>query len=229
MLEAHSFEWDDAGAPRAAVRWVSAAGSLANLVLAGVAWVALRRPQLRPEWRLCWALLLALNVLQPFGYLVFSGVLGAGDWAVVFESIRPAWLWRVALPLARGFLYFVIAPRIFVPAFEAFLSGNQPARKKRAATVTLLPYVVGGLTYTVAGALNPYGVVILLGAAISASFGGTVLLALYPVLWARKAASAAGPPLGIPRNIRWWVTAVVLLAPYVAVLGPGIRLGAPRR
>jgi len=228
MLNAVFFECDEAGLSPAAVRWIAAAGTLSNLVLACIAWGGLRRPPRHPQWRLGLALLLAVNLLQAFGYLLFSGLGRIGDWAVVCDGIRPEWLWRIGLTLLGGWLYFVVAPRLFMPEFEPFLGRERPAREARARTLTLLPYVVGGATYVLAGALNPHGWRLVLISAAAASFGGTSLLAWYPALWAKKAAAeTAPPPLEIHRSITWCVTAAIVLVLYVAVLGPGIRFGSP--
>ena len=56
-------------------RWLAAGGSIANLVAAALAWIALRR--LPRAWSRAHAftwLLLAVNLLMPFGYLLFSGL-----------------------------------------------------------------------------------------------------------------------------------------------------------
>jgi len=229
MLNAVFFECEEAGLSSAAIRWIAAAGTLANLVLACVAWGALRRRPLRPEWRLALALLLAVNLLQAFGYLTFSGVGRIGDWAVVCDGIRPEWLWRIGLTLLGGWLYFVVAPRLFMPQLDPLLGQKQPDREARARTLTLLPYLVGGATYLLAGTLNPHGWQLVLISAAAASLGGTSLLAWYPPLWAKKAATGdAAPPQGIPRSIAWCVTAAIVLVFFVVVLGPGLHFSPAR-
>jgi hypothetical protein len=68
--------------------------------------------------------------------------------------------------------------------------------------------------------------------AVAASFGGTSLLAWYPVLWARRTAGTspdADVPLGVPRSVGWLVAAAIVLTLFVGVLGPGIRFGAAGR
>jgi hypothetical protein len=229
MLNAVFFECEEAGLSPAAVRWIAASGTLANLVLACIAWGALRRGRMHPEWRLALALLLAVNLLQAFGYLAFSGIGRIGDWAVVCDGIRPEWMWRIGLTLLGGWLYFVVAPRCFMPEFEPFLGREHPAREARAKTLTVLPYLVGGATYVLAGTLNPHGWQLVLVSAAAASFGGTSLLAWYPALRARKTSGGdAPPPLGIARKIAWCVTAAIMLVAYVTVLGPGLRFGSPK-
>jgi len=96
-LNAIFFECSVDGLPPSAGRWLAAGGSIANLIVAALAWVTLRA--LPRDWgrvrHFAW-LLLAVDVLQPFGYLLFSGLGGLGDWAVVVEGMRPALAWRLA-------------------------------------------------------------------------------------------------------------------------------------
>ena len=224
MLNAVFFECGETSLSPGAVRWIAAAGTLANLVLAGISMLVLRVTRPSVSWRLGLVLLVAVNLLQAFGYLAFSGVGRIGDWAIVCDGIRPEWTWRVGLTLLGGWLYFVVAPRIFMPELDPFLGRQQAERKARASTLTLIPYLAGGATYVLAGLLNPHGWQLVLISAAAASLGGTSLLAWYPPLWAaRPAGEQTSPALGIPPSPAWWVVAALVLAVYVAVLGPGVR------
>jgi hypothetical protein len=224
-LNAVFFECSVEGLPPSARRWLAAGGSVANLIVAALAWIALRT--LPRDWgrarHFAW-LLLAVDVLQPFGYLLFSGLGGIGDWAVVVEGMRPALAWRLGLTVVGAVLYFVVAPPRLMKLLEPFLAAPAEERIARTRTLTLLPYLVGGALFVVAGLLNPHGFRLVLISAIAASFGGTSLLAWYPGLWARKAPSEAGPPLGVPRSAGWLVAALVVGGIFVGVLGPGIHL-----
>src|SRR4029453_5725352 len=185
-------------------RWLAAGGSLANLAVAALAWIALQRvPRARGRARAFTWLLLAVNLLTAFGYLLFSGLGNIGDWAVVVGLEAPL-AWRGALSIARALLYFLVAPRLLMPLLDPFLGPAAEERQVRARTVCLLPYLVGGLTFVTAGLLNPHGLYLVLISAAAASFGGTSLLAWYPGLWARRpAVSAQALPLGVPRRRGW--------------------------
>jgi hypothetical protein len=224
------FDGDVEGLPASAGRWVAAGGSLANLAAAAVAWAALRViPARWGRGRFFLWLVLAVNLLQAFGYLLFSGVGGIGDWAAVVRDLQPAALWRLGLTVVGAVLYFVVAPRLIMPWLEPFLPAEPEERLARVRTLTLLPYLVGGATFVLAGALNPLGWIYVLISAVAASFGGTSLLAWYPVLWARRpAVTSPEVPLGVPRSTGWLVAAAVVLFLFVGVLGPGIRFGAGR-
>src|SRR5262249_36058786 len=202
QLPAVFFDGAVEGLPPSAGRWVAAGGSLANLVAAGVARVALRLiPAGWGRWRFFWWLLFSVNLLQAFGYLLFSGIGGIGDWAAVVRGFEPAGGWGLGLTVAGAGLYFVVAPRLLMPRLEAFLPADPAERVARTRTLSLLPYLVGGVAFVLAGVLNPLGWLYVLISAMAASFGGTSLLAWYPVLWARRTpVAAAEVPLGVPRS-----------------------------
>jgi len=222
-LNAVFFSCDVEGLPASAERWLAAGGSIANLIVAGLAFLALRLlPQHRgPVRDFAW-LTLALGLLMPFGYLLFSGLGGIGDWVVVIRGLRPVLLWRTLLAAAGAVLYFWLSPRILMPLLDPFL-GAGAERVPRARRLTLLPYLVGGATFLAAGALNPHGAHLVLISAAAASFGGTSLLAWYPPLFAARVPGSSGaPPLGVPRSWAWISAAAVTLAIFVGWLGPGI-------
>ena len=114
-----------------------------------------------------------------------------------------------------------------MPPLEPLLGPRTEERQTRVRSLTLLPYLVGGVTFVAAGLLNPHGLELVLISAAAASFGGASLLAWYPGLWARRPpVSAQAPPLGVPRSRAWLVAAAIALILFVGVLGPGIRFGA---
>jgi hypothetical protein len=228
-LNAIFFDCDSAGMTAASIRLMAAAGTFANLLLAaGARGVLGSSRALAPRLRYFLWLLLAINLLQAFGYLLFSGLGGVGDWAAVVAGTEPAWAGRLALAVGGSWLYFVLAPRILMPLLDPFLGETTPERVQRATVLSIWPYAVGGLTYVAAGMLNPHGLVLVLISAVAASLGGTSLLVWYPRVWARRAARPpVQPPLALERGTGWWLAALLVLALFVGVLGPGIHF-APR-
>lgn len=225
VLNAIFFQCDlDTLAP-AAARAVSAGGSILNIVVAalllGVVRVWRRPPA---DLRYFLWLLTALNLLTAFGYLLFSGIGGFGDWAAVIAGLPSASLLRVTEIAAGGLLYFYVAPRLLWPGLRPFL-GSAPAQAvERARRLTLFPYLLGGVTYVAAGLLNPYGLKLILLSAAAASFGGTSLLAWYFTMRAARPLLAAPSTLGIRRRGAWMVAALLALVGFIGVLGRGIRL-----
>jgi hypothetical protein len=224
-LNAIFFRSEDAAMTAAGRRLLAAGGSIANLVFAIAAWVALRLHHRPGPLHYFFALMLALNLLMPFGYLLFSGLGGFGDWAVFIEDLGPPLLLRAVLAASGAFLYFVVAPRIVMPALNPYLGREPTGRAARARVFSLYPYLIGGSVYIIAGLFNPFGWKVVVLSAAAASFGGASLLAWYPG-GADAAWRAAAPeePADVPRSLPWIMGAAVAAAIFVGVLGPGLRL-----
>lgn len=220
MFNAIFFNYDEATAGDLARRVIAAAGSVAN-VLVGLPLLALLRSPapLSPRWRYFLWLFGAVSLLTPFGYLLYSGVGGVGDWAKVIAGARPAVVFRLILIVAGAWLYFVVAPRILMPPLDAFLGREQAAREARARRLLLVPYFAGSCTLVAAGLLNPLGAKVVLISAAAAGFGGTSLLAWYRP---RAPLPATGAPLDVGRSVPWIAGAILAVIVFVFVLGRGI-------
>ncbi|HET9939912.1 MAG TPA: hypothetical protein VFR25_02305 [Candidatus Eisenbacteria bacterium] len=224
MFNAIFFNYDETTASDTVQRLISAAGSIVNVIV-GLPIVALllrKRSGMAPALRYFLWLFAAVNLLTAFGYLLYSGVGGIGDWARVIQGAEPVLLFRGVMSAVGAWLYFIVAPRLLMPALDPFLGVNPVERPRRAKTLMLLPYFIGAATLVVAGIFNPLGVQIVLISAAAASLGGTSLLAWYHAKPRTPSALAQDPPLGVPRSLGWIAAAVVVLAIFVFVLGPGI-------
>ncbi len=221
MLNAIFFNYDETTVSETVQRWISAAGSIADL-LVGLPALALMTRVRSPRWRYFLWLFAAVNLTTAFGYLLYSGVAGIGDWSQVFAGLAPEGLIRAVLIAVGAPLYFIVAPRLLAPRLDPFLGLDPGRRERRARTLSLLPYVAGSVSLAVAGILNPLGVKILLISAVAAGFGGTSLLAWYFTIPRKPATATAEPPLGLPRGAAWIAAAGVVLLFFVFILGPGI-------
>ena len=213
------FQYDEE-VPRLTMRLIAAGGAAVN-VLVGLPLVALSRARLPSRWRFFVWLLAAHNLLTAFGYLLYSGVGGIGDFAVVIDGLPHALVWRIVEVVAGALLYFVAAPILLWPGLQP-LVGAAGDREARARTLTLLPYLVGGATAIASGAFNPLGIRIMLISSVAAAFGGTSLLAWYFPMRAGKQDAGAPASLGIARGAGWLVAAAVALAIFVGVFGRGL-------
>ena len=226
VLNAIFFEYDEQAATLFQQRWISAGGSLANVLVGLPIVCALRREQpaaASPRYFL-W-LFGAVNLLTAFGYLLYSGIGGIGDWAHVVRGLGSPLLFRSGMALLGAVLYFVAAPRLLMPALEPFLGRDPAVRPARARMLCLVPYLAGGASLVIAGLFNPYGLRLVLISAAAAAFGGTSLLAWYPSLPRKPGPQAPEIPLAIERSWGWIAAGILGLSFFVAVLGPGIRLG----
>jgi len=218
------FDCDKTVMTGAGVRWLAAAGSLVNLAIAAVAFSALAATRGRgaTTGRYFLWLLGTLDLFQATGYWLFSGVAGIGDWVVVVRGLEPAWLWRALLAVTGAAAYW--AAVVFSLRRLAPFVGAGPERLARARTLTLLPYLSGGVLYVVAGLLNPLSFLLVLISAAAASFGGASGLAWMFTLFRHEERypPSTEPPLRIARGLSWIVAGAAVALLFVFVLGPGI-------
>jgi hypothetical protein len=203
--------------------FIAAGGTLANFIAGFLSWIAVRRAHLaRADARFFLWLLMTVNLLQGAGYFLFSGVADFGDWADVIHGLEPIWLWRTALTVVGALSYLLLA-WLALLELSRFL-GPHEYHRRAARDLTIIPYLVGGLLYTVAGLFNPVGVILVGLSAAAASFGGTSGMAwMTQYLGTALVPQAVSEPLALPRSRGWIVGAVVTAIIFTGVLGPGVR------
>jgi hypothetical protein len=204
-------------------RLISAGGPLVNFVAGLLCWLALRAvSSARGSLRYFLWLLMTVNFLQGGGYFLFSGLGNIGDWANVIEGLEPAWLWRAGL-VVLGVVSYLLLLWLGLRELRPFLA-DEDFRRGGAKDLTLLPYITGGVLYTVAGMFNPVGMILVAISAAAASFGGTSGMAwMTQSLGGKLAPKIASPGVALRRSIGWIVAAVIAAAIFIGVLGPGIR------
>lgn len=222
-LNAVYFECGREDVSAAGSRWIAAAGSLVNLVLAGLSVALLTRAR-RPRAVYFLWLFATINALQAAGYWLFSGLGGIGDWAVVVEGWQPAWAWRSLLAVGGGAGYygFVVASLRRLATFV----GPGQGRVALAVRLTVVPYLAGGLLYVGAGLLNPLGILLVLISGAAASLGGTSALAWMAQLLRdpERARPATDPPFELARSFGWIAAGALAAALFIGILGPGLDL-----
>lgn len=120
-------------------RWVAAAGTLANLGAAGLAFIFwVRRPS-SAQLRLFLWFMVVINLFSGAGYMMADAIGAFGDWAVVYAGqgalVRGA-IGAAGLVVSVGTLVFALR------TMEAFL-GRGEDRLRRARWLCFGPYVVG--------------------------------------------------------------------------------------
>lgn len=214
------FSYADETVSRGVMRLIAAGGSVLNVIV-GVPLAFVARMKLPPRWRFFVWLLAAFNLLTAFGYLLYSGIAGIGDWRVVVDDLPHPILWRVGESLLGFVLYGMLAPRLLWPGLAPFV-GAGADRVARARRLTLLPYLVAGCTSMASGALNPLGVKLMLISSVAAAFGGASLLAWYFPEHAEKLKAGAPPSLGIARSNAWIAVGAIAFLIFVGVFGRGL-------
>src|SRR6266568_4196129 len=118
-------------------RGVSAAGTGVNFIAGALALVAFKstNPVQKPHTAYFLWLFTTLNLLMGAGYFLFSGIGGIGDWADVARDSMSPFLWRPAMAVFGGALYFLLARRTaqWLPS----LVGNDELSMRRSKALTV--------------------------------------------------------------------------------------------
>lgn len=223
-LSAVHFEEEPGSLEGSALKWVSAGGTIANVAVGALALFVLRATRGATSMRYFLWLLATVNLLQAAGYWLFSGVGNVGDWAAVIEGWAPHGAFRFGLAIV-GLTAYVGVVVLALRELRQFL-GSGPGRLQRALTLTLVPYLTGGLLYVAAGLLNPMGFRLVLISAAAASFGGTSALAWMAQLLRdeRRFPTLQREAPGLPSSASWLAAGALVALLFVLVLGPGVRL-----
>jgi len=201
-------------------RFVSAAGPIANLV-AGVSALAIFRRSRGAAVGAYFAWLLgAVNLLNGTGYLVYSGALDFGDWAVVIAGLRPHAVWRAMLVVGGLALYFGVVWQL--ASLWRLRFCVEDGKHVDLHRLVMPGYWAGGLLMVVAAAFNPIGVRLVWLSGAATGFGAMAGLAVVPVVLQRLTGHERVPVLPFDRH--WVVAAVVVALVFVGILGPGIAL-----
>lgn len=197
-------------------RIVAGAGSIVNLLLMILGWAWWRRSG--SAWtRLAAWIVLVLNGLTAFGYLVFSAALDIGDWnrAGVLLGVADA-------RLARGLLAVVglagYAAVVGVAARLLTRTGAVDGTVVVMRRVVMLVWGTTGLVSLLAALMAGADWRSTAGAALGVALGGNAGLLTI--------ARFSGPTLVLPparrRGLR--LVAVAVVAAFIVILGPGVSL-----
>lgn len=203
-------------------RLVAACGTLANLAAGLVFWVALRSARSASvRWRFFLLTSLAFNFFDGTGYFLFSGFTDFGDWAVVISGLPVHWLWRTLL-VVGGIASYFAAVLVVGSALVRYV-GVPRSESRRLTMLTLLPYLTSIVLACASGLLNPVGLQLMWQSALPASAGGHSGL-LWLKYYIQKGTVPERSSDSIGRSYVWIALAIVLLLPFIFVLGRGITL-----
>jgi hypothetical protein len=201
-------------------RWISANGTLVNLLFAAIFWVVLLRPQrYRPATRYFLVLAMTGNLFTGTGYFFFSGVTNFGDWAAVIQGLQPHWIWQLGLVVLGVASYY--ASTLLVGAeLNPFRNPSQDSRRLRGLCWT--PYFTDGILAGLGGLLNPAGLFYVIASALPSTLGANAGLLSLPSMmrrWNRSQEELVAP---IERSMPWIATAAVASLLFIFVLGRGL-------
>ncbi len=197
-------------------RWVSANGTAVNLVIAGILWLLLLRPQrYRPVTLYFLVLAMAGNLFTGTGYFLFSGVANFGDWKQVIAGLHPQWAWRVGLIVLGAVSYY--ASMLLVATKLRPFQG----RESRALRwVCWTPYFTDGVLAGLAALFSPLGLFYMIASALPSTLGANSGLLGLPSMMCRGEHKEEG--LMIPRSIPWIIAGAIASIFFIIVLGHGI-------
>jgi hypothetical protein len=221
VLSSVHFDCGDEAMGSPARRGVAAAGTIANFVAGALALMAFKRidPREKPHAAYFLWLFTTLSLLSGPGYFLFSGVGGIGDWADVARDSMSPLLWRPAMAVFGGALYFLLARR--TAHWLRSLVGSDEWSMTRGKVLTVPAYVAGGVLFCLAGLFNPVSPMLIAISAAAASFGGASgLLWLTEFL---RGAEHSAEPAELDRSYAWIVAGCIVSLLFVGILGPGVR------
>jgi hypothetical protein len=221
VLSSVHFECSDEALGSPARRGVAAAGTIANVIAGALALMAFKgiNPRQKPHAAYFLWLFTTLSLLTGPGYFLFSGIGGIGDWADVAGDSMSPFLWRPAMAVFGGALYFLLARR--TAQWLRSLVGSDPLSMTRARMLTVPAYAAGGVLFCLAGLFNPVSPILIAISAAAASFGGASgLLWLTEFL---RGGGRSGEPAELDRSYVWIVAGCLVSLVFVGILGPGVR------
>ena len=222
VLSSVHFDCSEQAMSALSLRGVAAAGTIVNFIAGAIALVASRsvNPLQKPHAAYFLWLFTTLNLLSGAGYFLFSGVGGIGDWADVARGTMPPLVWRPAMSVFGGALYFLLARQS--AQWLRSLVGSGEFSMRRAKLLTVPAYIAGGLLYCLAGLFNPVGPVLIAISAAAASFGGASGL-LWLTKFLHRGEHSAAPAAALDRSYAWIVAGCVVSVIFIAILGPSIH------
>ena len=199
---------------------VAAAGPLVNLVLSLGLLVALV-PAISATWRYFGWLLGTVNLFNAAAYLLYSAILGSGDWATVFNVIAPSSVWWPGLAVA-GLISYGGSVHLSLVALRSLVRTGVLSRANVSRYCTG-SYWVGGCLLTAGAALNPVSPLFILTSGAATGFGAMVgLLLLPPLLNIRSVVGREGETLRVGTS--WLAAGAVAVVVFIGVFGPGLTL-----
>jgi len=199
-------------------RWISANGTLVNLLFGAIFWVLLLKPQrYRPATRYFLVLAMAGNLFTGTGYFLFSGVSNFGDWAAVIRGLEPHWMWQLGLVLL-GVVSYYASMLVVAAKLKPFRGRGEMLGRLRALCWT--PYFTDGILAGIGGLFNPMGLFYVIASALPSTLGANAGLLSLP--WMMRSPGEEGQVEPIRRSAAWIATAAAASLLFIFVLGRGI-------
>jgi hypothetical protein len=201
-------------------RFVSAAGTTANLIVGVLSLLLVRRSRRLTQSAYFLWVFGAFNLFN-VGYLVASACMNSGDWAAVISGLSPSWLWRCVLGLV-GIIFYFLSLRWIASLAINFVNHRQITIEDSRRLVWPA-YLTAGVVLTVASIFNPISPSLILVSGIGASFGLNCGFLFLPPIIAGNAAYQGVGEGRIPFSAFWLILSVFVSGLFIGILGPGIN------
>jgi hypothetical protein len=232
IKEAGAFyvDCDRVGLTDLGMRFVALAGPVVSLLTGLIGFIVLARlPSTASTGRYFTWMLATIGLMAGMGYMMFSGLTGAGDLGTspdgLIYQLQPDWLYQVIL-IVLGVAGYVGVILFSVRNFDGWIGGAGTEKVRYARNLTLITYFSGAVASVLIGLLNPHGLEIVLISAVASSMGATSGFLWMMQLLNRKKESS-GPYLTWGRRWNWIAVSAVFLIAYAAIFGPTLY-GAAR-
>jgi hypothetical protein len=199
-------------------------GPAGNLIFAFLAWLVQRFVRTRPlPLKLFLWLLMAFSLFWASGYLIFSGVLGRGDWMALLTGTRFLWPGRL-LFVVLGIVLYRASIRLAASELRRIISVGETADRARLVRLIWVSYISAGVIACAGAIFDPWGPMEILNSGALSSFAGAVGLLYVPrnVFRLPQLPGVANNP--ISRDLPWLVAAAAGAIYYVGILGPGVLI-----
>ena len=168
-------------------------------------------------------LVMAFNLFWAFGYMIFCGVTGRGDWMALIEGTRFLWPGRILL-LILGILLYRVSIRLLATELRRIIPTNDSRVSPRISRLICISYISGGLIACAGAVLDPRGAMEILNSGALSSFGAAIGLLFIPPSLPRLPEPVNSPQTFIDRDLPWILAAAAGAIYFIGILGPGILI-----
>jgi hypothetical protein len=199
-------------------------GPAGNLAFAFLAWLIQRFVRQRPvQLRFFLWLVMAFSLFWAFGYMIFCGLTGRGDWMALTEGTKWLWPGRMLFVLL-GLLLYRASIRLLGKELRWIIPPNDSNSNSRLTRLIWISYISGGLIACAGATLDPRGPMEILNSGALNSFGAAVGLFYVRGNFLRLANLPSVPEKPISWDLPWLLAAVAGTLYFIGILGPGILI-----
>jgi hypothetical protein len=199
-------------------------GPAGNLLFAALGWLGQRLIRgSAPRLRLLCLLVLAFSLYWAFGYMIYCGVLGHGDWFALIDGTKMEWLWRLAL-CGVGIILYRATTLLLAAELHWLIHTNELSSALRVRRLTTISYIAGGVIAGLGALLDPHGPMEILNSGAASSFLASLGLLRTPRFFPRASDRPVNSSAPINRSVPWIAVSAGIAIFYIVVLGRGIRI-----